>query len=41
MADSYGDVILDKNIKMPGDCQISTWADPDIDLGQQPDIVEY
>ena len=41
MADSYGDVILDKNIKMPGDCQISTWADPDVDLGQQPDIVEY
>ena len=41
MADSYGDVILDNNIKMPGDCQISTWADPDVDLGQQPDIVEY
>ena len=41
MADSFGDVILDGNIKVPGDCQISTWADPDIDLASGPQIVEY
>ena len=41
MADSFGDIVLDNNIKVPGDCQISTWTDPDVDLGQQPDIVEY
>ena len=41
MADSYGDIILDGNGKAPGDCQISTWSEPDVDLGQQPEIVEY
>ena len=41
MADSYGEVILDGNLKAPGDCQISTWSDPDVDLGATPDIVEY
>ena len=41
VADSYGDIILDGNIKAPGDCQIGTWAEPDVDLGQEPDIVEY
>ena len=41
MADSYGEIILDGNIKTPADCQISTWSDPDIDLAATPDIVEY
>ena len=41
MADSYGEVILDNNIKAPADCQIGTWSDPDVDLAQKPDIVEY
>ena len=41
MADSYGDIILDNNCKAPADCQISTWADPDVDLAAAPDIVEY
>ena len=41
VADAYGEVILDGNIKAPGDCQIGTWAEPDVDLGQEPDIVEY
>ena len=40
-ADSYGEIILDGNIKAPADCEIRTWAEPDVDLGQQPDIVEY
>ena len=41
LADSYGDIILDANCKAPADCQISTWADPDVDLAASPDIVEY
>ena len=41
LADSYGDIILDNNSKAPADCQISTWADPDVDLAAAPDIVEY
>ena len=41
MADSFGDVILDNNIKAPGDCGISTWSDPDIDLASDSQIVEY
>ena len=41
MADSYGEVILDGNIKAPADCQISTWSAPDVDLAQTPDIIEY
>ena len=41
MADSYGEVILDNNIKAPADCQIGTWSEPDVDLAAAPDIVEY
>ncbi|MBR5256778.1 MAG: DUF3737 family protein [Bacteroidales bacterium] len=41
MADSYGDIVLDGNIKAPGDCEIGTWSEPDINLGQEPDIVEF
>ena len=41
MADSYDDIILDGNIKAPGDCQISTWSEPDVDLSANPEIVEY
>ena len=41
MADSYGDVIIDGNMKAPGDCQISTWDEPDVDLASNPEIVEY
>ena len=40
-ADSYGEVILDGNIKAPGDCEIRTWDAPDVDLAANPDIVEY
>ena len=40
-ADSYGEIILDGNAKAPADCENRTWSDPDIDLAQQPDIVEY
>ena len=40
-ADSYGEIILDGNIKAPGDCEIHTWSDPDHDLSQEPQIVEY
>ena len=40
-ADSYGEVILDGNAKAPADCEIRTWSEPDIDLAQQPDVVEY
>ena len=41
VADSYGEVILDDNIKAPADCEIRTWSDMDVDLAQKPDIVEY
>lgn len=34
LAKSYGAVILDGNIKAPGDCGIATWDDPDTDLGR-------
>ena len=40
-ADSYGEVILDGNIKSPADCEIRTWNAPDVDLAANPDIVEY
>ena len=40
-ADSYGAIILDGNIKAPADCEIRTWAEPDVDLAANPDIVEY
>jgi hypothetical protein len=40
-ADSYGEIILDGNIKAPADCEIRTWSEPDINLAQQSDIVEY
>ena len=40
-ADSYGEVILDGNIKAPGDCEIRTWDAPDVDLAANPDIVEF
>jgi len=40
-ADSYGEVILDGNIKAPGDCEIRTWDAPDVDLAANTDIVEY
>lgn len=41
IADSYGDIIIDGNIKSPADCEIRTWSDPDTDLGHEPQIVEY
>ena len=41
IADRYGEVILDGNIKAPADCTIRTWSDPDVDLAAKPDIVEY
>ena len=41
IADSYGDILLDGNIKAPGDCEIKTWSEPDIDLASSQDIVEY
>ena len=40
-ADSYGEIILDGNIKAPADCEIRTWAEPDVDLAASPEIVEY
>ena len=40
-ADSYGEIILDGNIKTPGDCEVHTWSDPDHNLAQEPQIVEY
>ena len=40
-ADSYGEIILDGNMKAPGDCEIRTWDAPDVDLAANPDIVEY
>ena len=40
-ADSYGDIVLDGNIKTPADCEIRTWDNPDIDLSAHPEIVEY
>ena len=40
-ADSYGEIILDGNIKAPADCEIRTWDAPDVDLAANPDIVEY
>ena len=40
-ADSYGEIILDANIKAPADCEIRTWSDPDVDLAANPEIVEY
>ena len=41
MADSYGEIILDGNIKAPGDCEIGTWSAPDVNLAANPEIVEY
>ena len=41
IADRYGEIILDQNIKGPGDCEIRTWSDPDTDLAHEPQIVEY
>ena len=41
VADSYGEIILDGNSKAPDDCEIKTWSEPDRDLGQETDIVEY
>ena len=40
-ADSYGEVVLDGNIKAPADCEIRTWDAPDVDLAANPDIVEF
>ena len=40
-ADSYGEIILDGNIKAPADCEIRTWTEPDIDLAASLEIVEY
>ena len=40
-ADSYGEIILDGNIKAPADCEIRTWDAPDVDLAANTDIVEY
>ena len=40
-ADSYGEIILDGNIKAPADCEIRTWDAPDVDLAANLDIVEY
>ena len=40
-ADSYGEIILDGNMKAPGDCEIRAWDAPDVDLAANPDIVEY
>ena len=40
-ADSYGEIILDGNIKAPADCEIRTWDAPDVDLAANPDIVDY
>lgn len=40
-ADSYGEVVLDGNIKAPADCEIRTWDTPDVDLAANTDIVEY
>ena len=40
-ADSYGEIILDGNIKAPADCEIRTWDAPDVDLAANPDIVEF
>ena len=36
-----GDIILDGNIKAPGDCEIGTWSEPDVDLSSNHQIVEY
>ena len=41
IADAYGDIILDGNIKAPADCEIRTWSEPDTDLASGPQIVEY
>lgn len=41
IADSYGEIIIDQNIKSPADCEIRTWSNPDTDLSQEPQIVEY
>jgi Protein of unknown function (DUF3737). len=35
-ADSYGEIILDGNIKAPADCEIRTWDAPDVDLAANP-----
>ena len=40
-ADSYGEIVLDGNIKAPADCEIRSWDAPDVDLAANPDIVEY
>jgi len=41
LAKSYGEVIIDGNLKAPGDCEILTWDDPDHDLGRKEEPVEY
>ena len=41
VAKAYGEVILDDNIKAPGDCEIFTWDDMDHNLGVNSQIVEY
>ena len=41
VAQSYGEIILDRNIKAPADCEILTWDDLDHDLSKEPEIVEY
>ena len=41
IAASYGDIILDGNLKAPGDCEIRTWDQPDRDLAHPAQIVEY
>ena len=41
IAQCYGEIILDRNIKAPGDCEILTWENPDHDLSKEPQIVEY
>lgn len=40
IAQSFGEIILDDNIKAPGDCTLQTWSDPDTDLGHADEPVE-
>ena len=41
IAGEYGEIIFDRNIKAPADCEIRTWDNPDHDLSKDPEIVEY
>ena len=41
VAKAYGEIILDDNIKAPGDCEIFTWDDMDHNLGVPSQIIEY